>query len=436
MEESGKKINQTKKLVAVNTLSQLAAKAVSSVAMFVLTILIARSYGPAGYGEFTKITTYIAFFYLFADFGLNAVFVREQTHENHQDSTRLLQTLVALRISLSAFLVFVAVALAAFLPSTANGQGYQAITKLGIILYSPTIIFQAMVTTANAVFQKQLRYDRATAAVFFGSLVAVFLVFVSTRIFLSNIAIYAILAGLTTGVFINAWLAVKMAGISPAQIINVTKSDMTHMLLRALPLGLTLISNVIYFRADSFILTVTRSTQEVGLYGLAYKIFEIPLVLPTFFMNSLFPILSKMAGNRHPDNDIAFRRLFIKSCTVLSISGIFVSVGLWILAPFIALVRADFAASIPAFRILILGIPVFFITSVSMWGMVALKMQQSLLAIYASCMVLNILANMVIIPKYGYLGAAWVTVLSETCVFMLSVFVLQKSKKLFIRSQI
>ena len=54
------------------------------------------------------------------------------------------------------------------------------------------------------------------------------------------------------------------------------------LFIASFPLGLTLLFNVVYFHIDSIILTFTRTSAEVGIYGLAYKIFELPLVLPTF----------------------------------------------------------------------------------------------------------------------------------------------------------
>jgi O-antigen/teichoic acid export membrane protein len=46
-----------KKIVAINTVSQLIGKAVSAAAAFIVTFLIARQLGAAGYGDFVKITT-------------------------------------------------------------------------------------------------------------------------------------------------------------------------------------------------------------------------------------------------------------------------------------------------------------------------------------------------------------------------------------------
>ena len=46
---------------------------------------------------------------------------------------------------------------------------------MGIIFFTPSIVFQALTTTGNALFQKYLRYDLSTIAISHGSLVSLML---------------------------------------------------------------------------------------------------------------------------------------------------------------------------------------------------------------------------------------------------------------------
>jgi O-antigen/teichoic acid export membrane protein len=63
--------------IAANTLYQLIGKLITAGITFLVTILIARQFGSTGFGEFTKITTYVAFFYLIVDFGQNAIVLKQ-----------------------------------------------------------------------------------------------------------------------------------------------------------------------------------------------------------------------------------------------------------------------------------------------------------------------------------------------------------------------
>ena len=65
-------------VIVWNTGSQIVGKIATTGSIFLVNIFVARLYGVAAYGEFTKILTYIAPFYLLSDFGLNAVFLQKK----------------------------------------------------------------------------------------------------------------------------------------------------------------------------------------------------------------------------------------------------------------------------------------------------------------------------------------------------------------------
>jgi O-antigen/teichoic acid export membrane protein len=94
----------------------------------------------------------------------------------------------------------------------------------------------------------------------------------------------------------------------------------------------------------------------------------------------------------------------------------------WVSAPVITLVRNDFAACIPVLRVLSLGLPFFFLSSLTMWILIARKKQMLLAFIYGFSMIVNMSLNVLYIPKFGYMAAAWITVASEALVLFMSGF--------------
>jgi O-antigen/teichoic acid export membrane protein len=404
-----------RKTIALNTFSQIAGKVITSGTTFIVSILIARSLGASGYGDFTKITTFVAFFYLFADFGLNAAYLELS------DDKRAQGNLLALRTLMGLGLMFVCISILAFLPGSST-EGYSPFVKLGIILFSVSILFQGLITTANAYFQKQLRYEYATYALSVGSVVTLLLVCLLPRLRL--LGVLPIIVAFALGSFITAAFSLFFTKKLHADFsFSFDVSLIKKMLVIAFPLGLTLLCNVVYFHADSVILTLTKSTYDVGIYGLAYKVFEFPLVVPTFFMNAVFPLLliSQKTGNAP-----AFIRQIKRSVGILfSLSLVLLIVG-YMAAPFLTLIKTDFRASVLPFRILLLSIPVFYITSVTMWTLIALKRRMQLFFIYFVSMIVNVGCGIAFIPQYGYIAAAWITVVSEILVLLLSWIVIQK----------
>ena len=180
----------------------------------------------------------------------------------------------------------------------------------------------------------------------------------------------------------------------------------------SLPLGVTLIFNLVYFRADSVIITLTRPTAEVGVYGLAYKIFEVVLVFPTFFMNAVYPFMIQKTRD--------MKKIFFRSALFLFLVSCLVLLVLWIAAPLVSLINIDFTLSVNALRVLSLGLPFFFVTSATMWALIAVNKQTALAVIYGASMIINIVGNILLVPHYGYMAAAWLTVGCEGLVLVCS----------------
>lgn len=414
------------KTVAVNTLSQLAGKTATALTTFIITILLAQSLGANGYGDITKITTFVAIFYLFADFGLNAAYI--QLSSGQSSSHPLLwNVMFTLRTVYSLVLVFLVLSILVFLPGFGN-DGYSQAVKLGVLLYAPTIIIQSMITSVNARFQKNLTYHYATIAVSAGSIVTLALIFLSTKIFVPQAILYAGILAMVFGSVISAGIGLAFVKRS----INISfvwdTKQMRLLIKTAVPLGMMLLFDVIYFRADNIILTLFRSTSEVGTYGFAYKLFEFPLVLPTFFMNTVYPLMLNRVNGVFDKKRIG--SLFKKSVyTLLPISVIGSTAG-WFVAPYIVMVRPEFAESIQVFRILCLGLPVFFVSGATLWTLIALKKQGTLVWLYGFTMILNIVFNLLFIPAYGSIAASIITVGSETLVLLVSLFLLIREIRL------
>jgi O-antigen/teichoic acid export membrane protein len=417
-----------RKSIVWNTGSQVMGRAISAITTLGITILIARRYGTDGYGDFIKITTFVSFFYLLADFGFNAIFLQKSALPDRsgtvaQDSQW--SDLLGLRLVVSFVLIFLALALLVFIPHGVSG-GYTSFVRLGIVFFVPTILFQALTTTANALFQKHFRYDIATLSVAIGSMISLALVWVFTTISVSSSVLFGII-GLSIGSAVTAFIGILSSRKFVERIqLSLSPSRLSLLFVASIPLGLTLLFNLVYVHIDSVILTLTRSTSEVGIYGLAYKIFELPLVLPTFFMNALYPF---MLGKSTTSTGIAsaeFKLLFQRSLGYM-IAASFIMMGvIWFAAPLITYIKEDFVAGIPVLRVLSLGLPFFFISSLTMWTLITAKKQTMLAYIYGISMIGNVLLNMWLTPIYGYMAAAWITVVSEALVLLLSGIVLRR----------
>lgn len=386
--------------------------------MLILTMVLARLFGSSGYGEFVQMTTYVSFFYLLADFGFNAIYIQLQQSEKRQIWPVLLVT----RLVVGALLCLVAFVILSVIP-TSQASGYSNVVRIGILILIPTIFFQSMITTANGLFQKLLRYEWSMVSVTIGALCTVASLALLMSSGSNSLLLYSVIPLCigSAATAASSFFFVKKSHIPFDHITD--KTVFRKFFFATLPLGITLVFNVVYFHIDSIILTFFRSTSEVGIYGFAYKVFELALVIPTFFMNAIYPEMVK--------KDTSALHTFSKKVAIslggMSLVLLFI---VWNAAPLFVYIRQDFFPSISALRILSLGFPLYFLSSLTMWILITQKKQWKLAGIYAGSMCVNILLNFLFVPQYGYIAAAWITVIGEAIVLLASGAAVLYTKKL------
>jgi len=413
------KFMNLKQKIAANTIFQLIGKIISATSTFIITILLAKKFGPEGFGDFEKILSFVSIFYLIVDFGLNA-FAISEIKKSKEQKENLYGVVLGTRIILGIVLIFVCLSLLSFLPHSST-QGFTPFVRLGIILASLTILLQGLTITNNLLFQENLRYDKAIIASSFGYIL--FLLLTLIVVFCNLSLIFAVVSYVLFFVFYSfiSFLLAK----TEIKIIKpkFDKLEIIKLLKRSFPLGITLVFNVFYFRGDIIILSILKPTDQVAYYGLAYRFFEFALVFPTFFMNALYPSLIEIKK----ENIQKMKSIIFLSIGFLGGTGIMVAVFMFFLAPWlISLTNQSFSDSIVALRILVLSLPVFYLTSLFMWILVTEEKQKTLAVIYGGSMVVNLTLNFIFIPAYGYIASATITGLTEMLVLICTFFVVWK----------
>jgi O-antigen/teichoic acid export membrane protein len=134
-------------------------------------------------------------------------------------------------------------------------------------------------------------------------------------------------------------------------------------------------------------------------------------------MNAVYPLMIR--GD--------MKRIFKNSFLFLFLVSLGAAVVVWVGAPLLTVIKSDFRESILTLRVLSFGLPFFFTTAATMWALIVKKKQVELAAIYGVSMLVNILGNILFVPTHGFMAAAWMTVVGEGVVLLLSSIVLIKN---------
>ncbi len=402
----------TLKKISSQTFWQLVGKFATSISTLIILGLVTRNYGQLGTGVYTLATIYLGFFYLTADFGINAHVLPRLILNRHSLEWR---KLFGFRIMLSILLIFLGIILVFFLPF--QNSDFKQTVFLGILSILPSAAF----VTSNAFFQSNFLYRYSSWATIVGSLLTIGFTLILVKV---KAGMPMLILAPVLGWFVTAGVALVLTRrflkkISPDFDLGYAWT----VCKESWPITLTLLANTLYFRVDAFILTSLRSFQEVGIYNLSYQLFQAALVVPTFIMNGYFPLMIKeLSADRSK-----FRKDFQKAIGAMFLLGVGGTILTFLFSPLVITILAGgkgFAGSIESLNILSLGFPAFFLSALFMWLLVVYKEYLSLFLIYSSALVLNIFLNFLVVPYFSYIGTSWNTTICEYLILILQVLIL------------
>ncbi|WP_162173529.1 flippase [Pseudacidobacterium ailaaui] len=175
-----------------------------------------------------------------------------------------------------------------------------------------------------------------------------------------------------------------------------------------LVLGAALACNQAFNNIDSLLLGALTNLQQVGLYNSAYRLLTALLGVYYLLTTSLYPRIAEVS----PENRSGKK---LRSYLV----GLFLAGTLPALLVMhfsrkiiVGIYGQNFAQGAPMVAILILALPLDFVTSFCGVTLVAWGMSRRVLIATASAAAVNIGANFYLIPRYGGLGASWATLIS------------------------
>lgn len=383
----------------------------------IVFLLIVRLLGPRGLGIFEYFLSFVGLFFLFADFGISPIFIRDyQQKENKED---LINSAFLLKIFLSFVFGFLA-----FL-------GYFFSKKIdGLLLYSIFVLFYIVQNIENFFENYFIAVQKTEKKFIFNTLASLFLLIliIFFSIFISrNVLIIAIayLLGMSASLFLAYFLFKKETKIS----LRFNLQFIKYYLFNGLPLALFGVLGYIFFSTDKVIISYLRPIEETGYYSAASRIVGAFFLIPSIFNTALFPLLAKKVK----DNDRSLENLlkiFVIGSTLI---GFLFSLLIFLLAPYSIFIFGEkFANSIPILQLLSLILIFVFPTTFLDHFLISYNRQWLDFNLTIIPAILNLVLNFILIPSYGVFGAVYSSLIAQLLNFILTftatLYVLKMSK--------
>lgn len=373
---------------------------------FFYTIYLARILGVSDFGLLTVALAYFSIISSISDLGFNRFLIREIARDKIKVQ-ELIWNIAMLRLTLTSILFAIfSVVLYILDPDK---------MRVSLILLAVLAILpQSIALTFDAVFVGLRKLQFSAISLFLSGLTTVMVgIFLVSRGFGPIGAVNAIIFGQLIYLFVLFFLFFKHQGVT---FSSIKLPILKQAIAGSLPYGLLGILGLLYFRVDAIILSYFRGSFETGIYGVAYRFLEAATFIPYAFFSSLFPVLAKA----HDLSPASVKQLYFKSLTIMVLAGfVLAAVYFFILPQVFNMFLPDYLPSVGVVKILALAIPLMFLHTPAVAVLFSTdKYLKKVLLLSALILGFNIVVNLIFIPWYGFLAAAWITVISEALSFI------------------
>ena len=372
----------------------------------VVTLIVVRALGSSGFGQWSTIFAITQIATNFGELGLTQVAVGRAASDPARQGDWL-GALVSLRMLLA--LPTTALALAGVLLIAPTQS-----SRIAGVLIAATILVTAPVAI-GAVFQLRVRNDIAIAIMTLNSVMwtaAAIAVSLHSKSIEAFAAVFLAVAALTTCVTIAR--ARRLVSVRLA-----SSRRLWRALLRVgLGVGAAGILVTLYVKLDQVLVFEFAGSRQAGLYGAAYRILDQIQFVPISVMTTLFPLIA----TAYPRDRERVRGLLQSAGEYLTMASLpALAFTLVAARPIVTLLfGSQFEEAAPALPIL-MGAFVSISFGYLAGNMVVILELQSRFFRYAAVgLIVNASLNVALIPRYGFLAAAWITLVTEVLVMSLT----------------
>jgi O-antigen/teichoic acid export membrane protein len=393
-----------------NSLYQLAGKALTTITSLVLVAFITRSLGVGDYGNYITVLAYTQFFGIFADLGVNLYLIKQLAAKPEGDEET--ESMYGLRIVTTLGILGIGM-LGSFIAP------YSHEVRTAIFLGMIAVGAQTVNSLGVSILQARLHMLPAAAGEVVGRLVTLGGSVIAIKM---GGGLYGVVMAVVLGSLVNVVVTFAYSGKYLPSRFRWNPAMWKKILRASLPISLTAILSFLYFKSDTVLLSILPlhggkvNAVEVGIYGAAYKVLEMLLLVPAIFVGNIFPIISSFWANKDDRLYDTLQQAF----DLMATFGAFVTMVVAVLAKPIMLFIAGPQFVVAALPLQILAVTIFvtYFTSIYTYTALALNEQRRLALVYLTATVFNIVANVIFIPQYSYIAAAIVTFLTEIIVIV------------------
>jgi PST family polysaccharide transporter len=388
---------------------------------FLIGVWLVRYLGSEQFGLYSFATAFVGMFGALAGLGLQNIVVREIVR-NPACKEEVLGTAAVLQLA-AGFLAYVFLICGIFWL-----RHEDTLAKLLVAILGSMMLFKfsdiALYWFESQILSKYIVWIQNTCFLMF-AVIKLSLIIINAPLlaFVWATAIEPILAGVLI-LFMLSLRGLKL------QELHFSKNQAKKLLVDSWPMLLSSVAIMIYMKIDQIMLGQMLGNHAVGIYSAALRISEVWYFIPMMIGVSVSPIILKTKEHDDTKYQQRMQRLFdlmVLIAIVIALPMTFLSTHIMV-----GLFGAEYTESGLILAIHIwTSIFVFLGVASNQWfiaeNLQVLNFQRAALGL-----LINILLNFLMIPKYGVVGAAIATLLAQVCATLLFDLIQPKTRKIFL----
>ncbi|MDQ7054812.1 MAG: oligosaccharide flippase family protein [candidate division KSB1 bacterium] len=383
-----------------NTTALVVAKGIQPLISLFLIITITKKLDVSGLGAYITILSFVEIFQIIAAFGLRNLLTREVAQNRDRAGSYFAAVPMITIISSGAAMAVMILAV--------HLLSKEPIVEKGAIIISLSLVAAAMAEAYEGIIGGFEKLSRVGLAWFIEN---VSRVLISIALLFAGFGLFSLLWVYIAVRYLKAiyyyFYIRRLIGSQPA---SVSWPFIKELLVQARVFALIMVCVMIYWKADVVMLQSMKTTDDVGYYSAAHRIFMMARILVTGFMTSFFPVIA----NLYKTSAAQFEKACKQAIRFLVIITVPIAIAVSLLArPILMFVFGeDLLPSVLVLQILIWVVVPYGISQVFAYALVSSNRQRFDLYVNILSMFANLLLNYLLIPKYNYYGAAAATLIS------------------------
>jgi O-antigen/teichoic acid export membrane protein len=395
--------------MAGNAAWLLSGQLVSKLASVVFVVIVARAVGVVEYGYFTFATALVPLFLAFGTLGIDTAVIRELSRDRRELS-EVFSSGLYLRLVTGGLALVLSIACA---PLFADAR----LAVLTVLVVGVALFIDEMTSYVGTVFKafERMRYYAmalvvnrigSTALALVAFLADAGLVVITVTYFLGSL-----------GALLYAVTALRRH-FPPIRFSAARRATAVRVLRIGAPLGVAAILNMALFRLDTVMVQAITDSEQVGLYGVAFRFFESLLFLTWVVANLTFPRISRQGPGRRSAQTLEGA----VTATMTAYLPVFVG-SLFLSAWAVAAVFGDrYVEAAEAVPYLTFALVCYGLTYQVRTATMAVGGGKVIAWIAGVALAVNVPANLLLIPQYGFTGAAMATAGVSALESLLTIF--------------